>query len=176
MAENNQEMALISMLNKHEEQLNKLLGIVEQQAQAVTGLQVVQEGTGRKLQMIADAIQGLMVQPKIGTPQEVATQGTDGKLIKGMEQLSIRTGVPHKFGGGESEDLESWIFKMEKFFHKAGVTEEELKLDLACEGLDGMAFQFFQIQFKAGKLMSWTQLTSDLKRRFNHMKSPIQLG
>lgn len=60
MADNNQEVTLISMLNKHEEQFSKLFGIVEQQAQAVAGLHGVQEETGRKLQMIADAIQGLL--------------------------------------------------------------------------------------------------------------------
>ena len=64
---------------------------------------------------------------------------------------------------------------MERLFHKVGVKEEEMKLDVACEGLEGTAFQFFQIQHKAGKLMSWNQLTADLQRPFNHIKSPIHL-
>ena len=102
-------------------------------------------------------------------PPEMGLDAVTGDLGR----LSLRTGVPYKFAG-EGEDLDAWVFKMERFFHKTGVREEEEKLDLACEGLEGIAFQYFQLQYKAGKLMSWSQLVMDLKRRFNHMKSLVQ--
>ena len=169
---------ILSTIGKHEEQLGKVMVVLERQEMALAAMKAAQQETDQKVQAIADFLKGVCSPRAVETPGEVVgqtAQEKDSGLIRGMEQLSVRAGVPHKFAGGEGEDLDSWIFKMERLFHKIGVKEEEVKLDLACEGLEGTAFQFFQIQARAGKLMSWTQLTMDLKRRFNHLKSPMQL-
>ena len=182
MTEQNHEQAqmVFSMLGRHEDTLSKVCATLEEHGKALTTLAARQQETTQELLLaiknLSIEIERVATTKSVTERNQVAPQRVEG-TTSGIEldRTGLRAVVPHKYAGGEVEDLEAWVFKMERIFRKTGAKEEETKLDLACEGLEGVAFQYFQVQFKAGKLMSWEQLVGELKRRFNHLKSPIQL-
>ena len=86
---------------------------------ALVAMRAVQEETNRNVQTIADFLKRLWNPERVETPKEAVstplTRQTDSNcvLIKGIEQLSVRAGVPHKFVGGEGRGgegrMKTWI-------------------------------------------------------------------